>query len=217
MTLRNLLIGALGALIVAPAASAANLLTNGDFEAGNTGFYSSYTYMVADFWDPEVYGIDDDPQDGHSLFSSFGDHTTGQGLMMVLNGSQAEDVVVWGAGPVSVAQNTNYTFSFWLASVHPQSPAILAPRINGMWQSPTANASGTTGVWTNFSYVWNSGANTQATVELINRNLAFSGNDFALDDMSFGAVPEPATWAMMIMGFGAAGALLRRRRAFVAA
>ena len=26
------------------------------------------------------------------------------------------------------------------------------------------------------------------------------------------AVPEPATWAMMIVGFGAAGALLRRRR-----
>jgi hypothetical protein len=28
-----------------------------------------------------------------------------------------------------------------------------------------------------------------------------------------GVVPEPATWAMMITGFGAAGALLRRRRA----
>lgn len=27
-----------------------------------------------------------------------------------------------------------------------------------------------------------------------------------------GAVPEPATWAMMIMGFGAAGSILRRRR-----
>ncbi|WP_293385127.1 PEPxxWA-CTERM sorting domain-containing protein [Phenylobacterium sp. SCN 70-31] len=27
------------------------------------------------------------------------------------------------------------------------------------------------------------------------------------------AVPEPTTWAMMILGFGAAGALLRRRRA----
>ena len=27
-----------------------------------------------------------------------------------------------------------------------------------------------------------------------------------------GAVPEPATWALMIMGFGAAGAMLRRRR-----
>lgn len=31
-----------------------------------------------------------------------------------------------------------------------------------------------------------------------------------------GAVPEPATWAMMILGFGAAGAFLRRRRAALA-
>ncbi len=32
-----------------------------------------------------------------------------------------------------------------------------------------------------------------------------------------GAVPEPATWAMMIAGFGLAGATLRRRRAILAA
>ncbi len=31
-----------------------------------------------------------------------------------------------------------------------------------------------------------------------------------------GVVPEPATWAMMIMGFGAAGALIRRRRTLAA-
>lgn len=30
-----------------------------------------------------------------------------------------------------------------------------------------------------------------------------------------GAVPEPATWAMMIAGFGMAGAVMRRRRAVV--
>lgn len=29
---------------------------------------------------------------------------------------------------------------------------------------------------------------------------------------SAGAVPEPATWALMLVGFGAAGAALRRRR-----
>ncbi|HEX7947292.1 MAG TPA: PEPxxWA-CTERM sorting domain-containing protein, partial [Phenylobacterium sp.] len=27
-----------------------------------------------------------------------------------------------------------------------------------------------------------------------------------------GGVPEPATWAMMILGFGGIGAVLRRRR-----
>ena len=30
------------------------------------------------------------------------------------------------------------------------------------------------------------------------------------------AVPEPATWAMMITGFGGVGALLRRRRTMAA-
>ena len=33
---------------------------------------------------------------------------------------------------------------------------------------------------------------------------------------SITAVPEPATWAMMIIGFGAAGSMIRRRRAVVA-
>jgi opacity protein-like surface antigen len=43
-----------------------------------------------------------------------------------------------------------------------------------------------------------------------------SQNAFEYDGLA-GLVPEPATWTMMIMGFGAAGAMLRsRRRALVA-
>ena len=34
----------------------------------------------------------------------------------------------------------------------------------------------------------------------------------ALDNVSVSAVPEPATWAMMIVGFGAAGSMVRSRR-----
>ena len=44
--------------------------------------------------------------------------------------------------------------------------------------------------------------------------LASSGNSFEIDNLAvIAGVPEPASWALMIMGFGSAGALLRRRRA----
>jgi hypothetical protein len=50
-------------------------------------------------------------------------------------------------------------------------------------------------------------------------------DDIGIDNIRFGqsavpsvgaGVPEPSTWALMIAGFGAAGALLRRRRAVAA-
>ena len=51
------------------------------------------------------------------------------------------------------------------------------------------------------------------------------GNNLGLDDIVFdlvslpggGGVPEPTTWAMMIAGFGLAGAAARRRKALVTA
>jgi hypothetical protein len=64
------------------------------------------------------------------------------------------------------------------------------------------------------------------TIEFVaptsNWQLSFSGVGRSdslggyVDNIRLTAVPEPATWAMMIMGFGAAGALLRRRRALAA-
>jgi hypothetical protein len=35
---------------------------------------------------------------------------------------------------------------------------------------------------------------------------------YLLDDMTFGVVPEPGTWAMLIAGFGLVGTAVRRRR-----
>jgi hypothetical protein len=37
-----------------------------------------------------------------------------------------------------------------------------------------------------------------------------------IDDVNAVAVPEPATWALMMLGFGGAGAMLRRRRTALA-
>jgi len=38
-----------------------------------------------------------------------------------------------------------------------------------------------------------------------------SGNDFGVDNITLANAPEPAEWSLMILGFGAAGAMLRRR------
>ncbi len=42
-------------------------------------------------------------------------------------------------------------------------------------------------------------------------------NRQGLDGLSFSAAPEPATWAMMLVGFGALGMVLRSRRHLAAA
>lgn len=48
------------------------------------------------------------------------------------------------------------------------------------------------------------------------RSVVFGGtaNQLVIDDvvLGFSALPEPATWAMMLLGFGAIGAALRRTR-----
>lgn len=47
--------------------------------------------------------------------------------------------------------------------------------------------------------------------------LATNGPNPGLSNISFNAVPEPATWALMITGFGATGLMLRRRRTLATA
>lgn len=42
--------------------------------------------------------------------------------------------------------------------------------------------------------------------------LVSSGYSFEIDDLTVSAVPEPATWAMLLMGVGVVGWGLRRRR-----
>ena len=42
--------------------------------------------------------------------------------------------------------------------------------------------------------------------------LSSTQNAFEVDNLAINAVPEPATWAMMLLGFGAVGFAMRRRR-----
>lgn len=176
-----------------------NLVTNGDFSSGNSGFSSSYGYNPGNLTPEGKYDILTNPNDDHSNFSACGDHTSGAGNMMVINGANAAGVTVW-CGSVNVTANSSYTFSTWVASVHPTSPAILQFSINGVNLGSTFTASSTTCNWQQFCETWNSGVSTTASICIVNQNTAATGNDFALDDIQMGIT---ATLYVKLLSFSA--------------
>ena len=109
---------------------AGNLIVNGDFTAGNSGFGSGYSFSAADdCMLPGVYDVVLQPADCHPYWAPFGDHS-GDGQMMAINGADIANVEVWSE-TVSVVPETQYYFSTWIASSHPTSPAMLDFSING--------------------------------------------------------------------------------------
>ena len=113
----------------------ASLIQNGDFEQGNVLFSTLYTLGTTScggfgFLDCEgTYGVLNNPNLGHTNFAACGDHTSGGGNMMVVNGAASlQDV--W-CQTINVTPGAMYNFSAWVASVNSSSPAILQFSING--------------------------------------------------------------------------------------
>lgn len=204
---------ALGVLLLGSQNSyGVNLIVNGDFEAGKTGFTSDYTYFSTPINAATSYAIGNNPREWHAYrqWASFGDHTTGHGLMFIGDGATASNKVVWQQ-TVAVASNTLYTFSYWGASSFSSSPAKMRVTINGIQVGNDFMFPSETGQWQQFSVFWNSGSATQATIRLVNQNTAGYGNDFALDDISLQAVvPEPG--AMYFFSAGIVAVLMRWRK-----
>lgn len=192
-------------------AQAANLVVNGSFEANNTGFTSAYTYVATTgptaLWNAGTYAVGSNPNAYHSGFAVMPAQNGTN--MMIVNGAGTVGTQVWGQTVNSIAVNTTYYFSTWVASVNPNSPATMAFSINGT-SLGSLQASAATGLWTQFYGTWNSGANTSANISLVNLNTAAGGNDFALDNIVFdtvlpanaiaATVPAPATGLLLATG-----------------
>ncbi len=163
-----------------------NLVTNGNFNSGNTGFTSGYNYAASNNTEGQ-YFVGASPQAWNAALSACGDHTSGNANMLLVNGSPVPDVKVWTQA-VPVTPNTNYAFSTWVQALYTPNPANLAFSINGFSIGNPITASLPTCNWTRFYTTWNSGNNTTATISIVNKNTFVQGNDFALDDISFAAV-----------------------------
>ena len=144
------------ALCASAAQAAPNLVVNGNFEAGNTGFTSAYTYSPGQLWPTTAYDVAANPNGDNSNFASFGDHTSGTGMMMVVNGATTSGVTLWSE-TVPVAANTSYQFEAWIrpmsapANSQP-NPGILEFSINQV--SLGTGTTSVSGQWSSFNASW---------------------------------------------------------------
>jgi gliding motility-associated-like protein len=163
------------------------LVVNGSFENGATGFTSDYVHCTTCYaginnLDVGMYLVSFNAALHHAAFVGTGNG--GGGNFLNVNGGSIPNTNVW-CQTISVTPNTYYTFSTWVASLHPSSPAILQFSINGNPLGAPFNAPPATGLWSQFFTTWFSGGNTSATICIVNQNTVLNGNDFALDDISF--------------------------------
>lgn len=171
-----------------------NLVVNGDFEEGNSGVSSEYTFVSSpghtggnsnlgtlDY--PKVYAVGTSPYLYHQLWSNFADHTENDinNLMMIVNGS-LDSSTVW-TQTIDVDQNSEYTFSFWGASSYHLDTATIEVYINDIKIDTFVAPSGN-GVWEEFLALWKSGSDNSAVIKLVCTTNVYDGNDFALDDFS---------------------------------
>ncbi len=164
-----------------------NIIDNGDFENGNTGFTSQYSYAAVNTIEGE-YTVGSNPQSWNGALGSFGDHTTGTGKMLIVNGAPVPNQSIW-CKTVAVSPNTDYAFSAWIMNANiwgaASNPPTLQFSINGNLMGTPFTSTTTAGVWQQFYQTWNSGLSTTANICIVNQNTIISGNDFAIDDISF--------------------------------
>ncbi|MBC8064241.1 MAG: hypothetical protein H7Y17_05385 [Chlorobia bacterium] len=211
-------------LMVMPLGAYANLITNGDFEAGNgSGFLSDYSY-VANPTDPvnltaaATYTITDDmPFLWHSAWrggpggnqaDDIADFDLAtHGNYMLINGATNDALKVWYADPALSLSPGQYRFEFDMITTYRFDSALAQIRIQlGDALSSVLVAPAGTDGWQHYSVLLN--FNSGPETILFNLQEAAGGNDFGIDNLSLEAVPEPVTVSLGVLGIAA---FLRRR------
>jgi hypothetical protein len=118
---------------------------------------------------------------------------------MAVSGSSSGFVFTSGGLNSSGCDGSGNFFCFDNLSIPPTPNALLGSSLSLAF-SVTSNTVGSWAAWDpSFKIDW---VGTQNNYDLVSQPIP----------VNTGAVPEPATWAMMLMGFGAVGFSMRRAR-----
>lgn len=167
-----------------------NVISNGDFSLGNSGFTTDLTAGTGFFCPlcPEgTFVIGSFAFLYHSDFIGQ-DHTNPPaGQFLIANGTAEEGVEVW-CQDVNILPQTDYTIRYWGRDVtnnsNPHPLAVLHLSINGVLVGDSLVAEGG---WQENVITWNSGELTDVQICIVNYQSNPGGNDFGLDDISMTA------------------------------
>lgn len=198
------------------ASAAPNLIANGGFEdgsaAGYASFYSDYI-KNGNLYDPSIVTIGSNPASYHGAWASFG-ALEGNNMLIVNGGIDGTQNLIWGQTLHLAAGN--YDFSAAAASSYPQNPGMIFAivTVNGHdYNMGFVLLGGTVGHWETFGSPLSLQAASTVDLKLYNLNTEYSGNDFVIDKiMLTSAVPEPASYALLLAGLGMLGIAARRRK-----
>jgi hypothetical protein len=205
------------ALLLLCAAPAQAQLVNGDFSAGNTGFTTGYPVVTANgtvHTNPPSYNTVQNPSVAFTNgYTSYTDHTGDAAALMLFVDGEA-DTSFWGETP-TLAANTTYTFSFWATGADSLNLSDLQFSVNGT-NIGSDHQLTTTGAWVDYTDQFTTGSAGTYSLSLVDLNGIQNGNDFTVDDIALGGgaggVPEPGSWALMLIGFLGVAALVRFQR-----
>lgn len=203
----SLCLASLALACTAGAASAASIV-NGGFEIGaDPGVFTTVGVGGTNItgWDVTAGTVD-----------YIGTYWQGQGT----GGGRSVDLAGVSLGTLSQTFTTvlgqSYAVTYWV-SKNPDGGAatrtgsISAGANNGTFSYSAATTLGNMN-WAQQTFVFTA-TGTSTTLSFAADASADCCFGPALDSVSIAAVPEPATWALVILGFGAVGGALRRKAA----
>ena len=232
----------LGLLAVAGPAQAdpVNLIVNGNFSAGNTGFSTDFGYSpIPCSVTPDCTGEYAVFGDASTWWNGGGgqgyvpsiDHTsllnpTATSNMLLINDFKTPNHVVFQSMPFQLFSGRTYTGGGWFTSILPftdplfltetfRTQLVFGPTVVNVGDTPTFNGP-LAGTWNPLTFTYTPGVDQMGTLRVLALTGQQMGVDAGVDDLflyapeTLTATPEPAS--LLLLGTGLCALAYRARR-----